>query len=73
MTTCPSDKRWYAAAETPDGPTVDVFGFCKKYDMAMVVPIYNVHGGHPTQLGGGLGRRWTTVGCRNHIPQTSGF
>ncbi len=40
---CPGqDKKWYAAAEAiPDGPTVKLMqSYAKKYDMVIVVPIY---------------------------------
>ena len=39
---CPSqDTKWYDAAEACPGPTVEVCqGLAKKYQMAMVVPIY---------------------------------
>ena len=39
---CPSqDKRWYDAAEPMPGPTVsELPAIAKKYNMAMVVPLY---------------------------------
>src|SRR5260370_42393678 len=39
---CPSqDKRWYDAAEAMPGPTVNkLSAIAKKYNMAMVVPLY---------------------------------
>ena len=39
---CPGqDKRWYDAAEPVPGPTVEKLApICAKYQMAMVIPIY---------------------------------
>ena len=39
---CPSqDTRWYDAAEAVPGPTVELMqGIAKKYEMVMVVPVY---------------------------------
>jgi beta-ureidopropionase len=39
---CPSqDKRWYAAAETVPGPTIEMMqAVAKKYAMVIVVPVY---------------------------------
>src|SRR5450759_477949 len=39
---CPSqDARWYDAAETVPGPTTDVMAkLAKKYQMVMIVPVY---------------------------------
>src|SRR3954466_10076343 len=39
---CPSqDPKWYAAAEAVPGPTTEVMQtYAKKYQMAMVVPVY---------------------------------
>src|SRR6185436_15745653 len=39
---CPSqDTKWYDAAEPCPGPTVEIMQtYAKKYQMAMVVPIY---------------------------------
>jgi beta-ureidopropionase len=39
---CPSqDRRWYDAAETVPGPTVEKLApIAKKYQMAMVIPVY---------------------------------
>jgi len=75
---CPSqDKRWYAAAEAPDGPTVErLRPYCKKYDMAMVVPIYErAMAGVYYNSAVVLDADGSTVGLyrKNHIPQTSGF
>jgi len=75
---CPSqDKRWYAAAEAADGPTVErLRPYCKKYDMAMVVPIYErAMAGVYYNSAVVLDADGSTVGLyrKNHIPQTSGF
>jgi len=43
---CPSqDRKWYAAAEKiPDGPTTQLMmEYAKKYNMVIVVPIYEEH------------------------------
>ena len=43
---CPSqDRKWYAAAERiPDGPTTQLMmEYAKKYNMVIVVPIYEEH------------------------------
>jgi N-carbamoylputrescine amidase len=43
---CPSqDRKWYAAAEKiPDGPTTQLMQeYAKKYNMVIVVPIYEEH------------------------------
>ncbi len=75
---CPSqDKRWYDAAEAADGPTVErLRPYCKKYDMVMVVPIYErVMAGVYYNSAVVLDADGSTVGIyrKNHIPQTSGF
>ena len=75
---CPGqDKRWYAAAEPADGPTVErLRPYCKKYDMAMVVPIYErAMAGVYYNSAVVLDADGSTVGLyrKNHIPQTSGF
>ncbi len=75
---CPGqDKRWYAAAEAADGPTVErLRPYCKKYDMAMVVPIYErAMAGVYYNSAVVLDADGSTVGLyrKNHIPHTSGF
>jgi N-carbamoylputrescine amidase len=75
---CPSqDRRWYDAAEAVPGPTVErLQPICRKYDMAMVVPLYErempgVYYNTAAVLdadGKYLGKY-----RKNHIPQTSGF
>ncbi len=75
---CPGqDKRWYDAAESVPGPTTDaVAKIAKKYQMAVVVPVYEQE--MPGVLyntaavydadGSYLGKY-----RKNHIPHTSGF
>jgi beta-ureidopropionase len=75
---CPSqDKRWYDAAESVPGPTSDaVADICKRYEMAVVVPVYEkamrgvyyntaaVYDADGTYLG---------KYRKQHIPQVAGF
>src|SRR2546430_824682 len=75
---CPGqDKRWYEAAESVPGTTTDaVAKLCAKYQMAVVVPVYEKE--MPGILyntaavydadGSYLGKY-----RKNHIPHTSGF
>jgi N-carbamoylputrescine amidase len=75
---CPSqDAKWYDAAEPCPGPTTELMqGYAKKFNMAMVVPIYEKE--QPGVLyntaavidhdGKYLGKY-----RKNHIPHTSGF
>ncbi|KAB2880660.1 acyltransferase [bacterium] len=75
---CPGqDKSWYESAESVPGPTVELMqSYAKKYNMAMVVPIYEKE--QPGVLyntaavidadGKYLGKY-----RKNHIPHTSGF
>ena len=75
---CPGqDKKWYDAAEPIPGPTTEILApYCKKYDMVMVVPLYEkpmpgVYYNSAAVLdadGSYLGKY-----RKNHIPQTSGF
>ena len=75
---CPSqDRRWYDAAEPCPGPTVErLQPYARKYDMAIVVPIYErempgVYYNTAAVLdadGKYLGKY-----RKNHIPHTSGF
>ena len=75
---CPGqDKRWYDAAEAVPGPTLEkLVPLAKKYQMAMVVPLYEreqagVYYNTAAILdadGGYLGKYRKT-----HIPQTAGF
>jgi N-carbamoylputrescine amidase len=75
---CPSqDKRWYRAAEPADGPTVErLRPYCKKYAMAMVVPIYEeAMAGVYYNSAVVLDADGSTLGIyrKTHIPHTSGF
>ncbi|MCK6531133.1 acyltransferase [Myxococcota bacterium] len=75
---CPSqDKRWYAAAEPVDGPTVErLRPYARKYQMAMVVPIYEeAMAGVYYNTAVVLDADGATLGIyrKNHIPQTAGF
>ena len=75
---CPGqDKRWYGAAEAIDGPTVSrLRPYCEKYQMAMVVPIYErAMAGVYYNTAVVLDADGSTLGIyrKNHIPQTSGF
>lgn len=75
---CPSqDKRWYAAAEPVNGPTVErLRPYARKYQMAMVVPIYEeAMAGVYYNTAVVLDADGSTLGIyrKNHIPQTAGF
>lgn len=76
---CPSqDKKWYDLAEAiPDGPTTKLMGeYAKKYNMVIVVPIYEcdmtgVYYNTAAVIdadGNYLGKY-----RKNHIPQVAGF
>src|SRR5262245_44530722 len=75
---CPSqDAKWYDAAESIPGPTTEVMqALARKYQMAMVVPLYEreqagVYYNSAAILdadGGYLGKY-----RKQHIPHTSGF
>ncbi len=75
---CPSqDKRWYAAAEKIPGPTTELMQtYAKKYDMVMVVPLYEeeIRGVFYNSAavidadGSYLGKY-----RKQHIPQVAGF
>jgi N-carbamoylputrescine amidase len=75
---CPGqDRRWYAAAEPIPGPTTAVMQeLAKKYEMAIVVPLYEeaMRGVYYNSAavvdadGSYLGKY-----RKQHIPQTSGF
>ncbi|MCA9676789.1 MAG: acyltransferase [Kofleriaceae bacterium] len=75
---CPSqDKRWYDAAEPCPGPTVELLQpIAAKYQMAMVVPIYEREmAGVYYNTAAILDADGTYLGKyrKTHIPQTSGF
>jgi N-carbamoylputrescine amidase len=75
---CPSqDRRWYASAERIDGPSVErMRPYCRKYQMAMVVPIYEeAMTGVYYNTAVILDADGSTLGIyrKIHIPQTAGF
>ncbi len=75
---CPSqDPKWYEAAEPWPGPTVTrMVEYAKKYQMAMVVPIYEREmAGVYYNTAAVIDADGTIVGKyrKNHIPQTNGF
>jgi N-carbamoylputrescine amidase len=75
---CPGqDKRWYDAAETVPGPTTEALTpFAVKYNMVIVVPVYEQDGaGIFYNTAAVIDADGTYLGKyrKNHIPQTSGF
>jgi len=75
---CPGqDKRWYAAAEPVPGPTTEVMqAFARKYNMAIVVPLYEeAMRGVYYNTAAVIDADGTYLGKyrKQHIPQTSGF
>lgn len=75
---CPSqDKRWYAAAESVPGPTVEALTpYARKYQMVMVVPVYE------REMAGVYYNTAAVIDAdgkylgkyrKNHIPQVAGF
>ena len=75
---CPGqDRRWYDAAEPVPGPTVEkLIPLAKKYQMAMVIPVYErVQAGVYYNTAAVVDADGTYLGKyrKNHIPQTSGF
>jgi beta-ureidopropionase len=75
---CPSqDRRWYDAAEPVPGPTVEKLApIAKKYEMAMVIPVYERHqAGVYYNTAAVVDADGTYLGKyrKNHIPQTAGF
>jgi beta-ureidopropionase len=75
---CPGqDKRWYDAAESVPGPTTDKLApLAKKYNMVIVVPVYERDiAGVYYNTAAVLDADGTYLGKyrKNHIPQTSGF
>src|SRR5580693_1326996 len=75
---CPSqDPKWYEAAEACPGPTVEACqAIAKKYQMAMVVPIYErEQAGVYYNTAAVLDADGTFLGKyrKTHIPHTSGF
>jgi beta-ureidopropionase len=75
---CPGqDRRWYDAAEPVPGPTVEkMIPIAQKYQMAMVVPVYEREmAGVYYNTAAVIDADGTYLGKyrKNHIPQTSGF
>jgi N-carbamoylputrescine amidase len=75
---CPGqDKRWYDAAEPVPGPTLErLVPIAKKYQMAMVVPLYErEQAGLYYNTAAILDADGSYLGKyrKTHIPQTSGF
>jgi beta-ureidopropionase len=75
---CPGqDRRWYDAAEAVPGPTVEKLSpIAKKYQMAMVIPVYEREmAGVYYNTAAVVDADGTYLGKyrKNHIPQTSGF
>ena len=75
---CPSqDKRWYAAAESVPGPTLEVLApYARKYGMVMVVPVYE------REMAGVYYNTAAVINAdgaylgkyrKNHLPQVAGF
>ena len=75
---CPSqDKRWYDAAESVPGPITDLMStYAKKYNMVIVVPVYEkAMRGVYYNTAAVIDADGTLLGKyrKQHIPQTSGF
>jgi N-carbamoylputrescine amidase len=75
---CPSqDTRWYDATEPVPGPTTDALAeYAKKYDMVLIVPIYErEQAGVYYNTAAVIDADGTYLGKyrKNHIPHTSGF
>jgi len=75
---CPSqDKRWYDSAEPVPGPTTAIMQeYAKKYEMVIVVPIYEeAMRGVYYNTAAVIDADGTYLGKyrKQHIPQTSGF
>ena len=75
---CPSqDERWCDIAETVPGPTVErMAAYAKKYNMVMVVPVYEREmAGVYYNTAAIIDADGTYLGKyrKNHIPQTHGF
>jgi|TARA_B100000315_G_scaffold220400_1_gene223070 N-carbamoylputrescine amidase len=75
---CPGqDESWYSAAETIPGPTIErMQEFAKKYEMAMVVPIFEKEQAgvlYNTAAVIDAGGSYLGKYRKTHIPHTSGF
>ena len=75
---CPSqDPRWYDATESVPGPTIEMMqGYARKYQMAMVVPVYErEQAGVYYNTAAVIDADGSYLGKyrKNHIPHTNGF
>src|SRR5688572_13179605 len=75
---CPSqDPHWYDIAEPVPGPTTELMAtYAKKYQMAMVVPVYEREAAgvyYNTAAVYDADGSYLGKYRKNHIPQTSGF
>src|SRR4029077_17103204 len=75
---CPGqDKKWYASAEAVPGPTTEkLAAYAKKYNMVIIVPIYEKEqAGILYNTAAVIDADGTYLGKyrKNHIPHTSGF
>src|ERR1700753_3481250 len=75
---CPGqDRAWYESAETVPGPTIKrMTEFAKKYNMVMIVPVYEKEqAGVLYNTAAVIDADGTFLGKyrKNHIPHTSGF
>ena len=75
---CPGqDKAWYASAEAVPGPTTErMAAYAKKYNMVMIVPVYEREAaGFLYNTAAVIDADGTYLGKyrKNHIPHTTGF
>ena len=75
---CPGqDKAWYASVESVPGPTTDRMAeYAKKYNMVMIVPVYEREAaGFLYNTAAVIDADGTYLGKyrKNHIPHTTGF
>ncbi|TBX70786.1 acyltransferase [Flavobacterium silvisoli] len=75
---CPGqDSKWYASAEPVPGPTTErMAAYAKKYDMVIIVPVYEKdQAGVLYNTAAVIDADGTYLGKyrKNHIPQTGGF
>src|SRR6201993_779546 len=75
---CPGqDKKWYESAETVPGPTTELMAtYAKKYNMVIIVPIYEKEqAGVLYNTAAVVDADGTYLGKyrKNHIPQTNDF
>lgn len=75
---CPGqDKAWYDSAESVPGPTTDLMAeYAKKYNMVMIVPVYEKEqAGFFYNTAAVIDADGTYLGKyrKNHIPHTTGF